>query len=64
MQSSKMCWSIAPHSQKKKRVCNSNDENPNKNNYMKMIPLPDMANCPVKNIRVEKGDNENWSMVR
>ncbi len=47
-----------------KEVCNSNDENPNRNIGIQKIPLPRIACSPDKNIRAEKRDNTNWSKMR
>ncbi len=47
-----------------KDVCNSNDINPNRNVWIKKVPLFKMAYSPVKNVRAEKRDNTNCSKMR
>ncbi len=42
-------------------VCNFNDKSSNKHTRIQKIILFKMANSPVRNVRVEKKGNENWS---
>ncbi len=47
-----------------KEDCNSNDKNPNRNIWIKNIPLFEMANSPLKNIRAQKRGSTKWSKMR
>ncbi len=52
------------NSQKLKEICNSNDKNPNRNIWIRNIPLFKMANFSDKSVRAEKRGRTNWSKMR
>ncbi len=45
-------------------VYNFNNKNSNKHVWIHKITFFKMANSPVRNVRVEKRGNENWSSMR
>ncbi len=45
-------------------VCNFNEKNRNSHVWIQKITPFKMANSPVRNVPVEKRDNENWSKLR
>ncbi len=49
---------------KLKVICNSNDQDPNRDLWIQNIPLFKMANYPDRNVRAAKKDNTNWSKMR
>ncbi len=58
---STVCSSTYLHLYAQKKVCNFNDKNPNNNMRIQRNALFKMVNFPVKNVRDEKRDNDNWT---